>query len=101
MGRNEERRATSLPTSKLTSNTYPINEKLEELIYRTDEEIRKDIRKDISAKRNFILAALTLSALILILILGIVSVAKASNTLEQRPWPSQSNPFEKKEQAVR
>lgn len=72
------------------SNSYTINEKLEALIHLTDEEIRKE---DV-ARRSFILSVLALSSLILLLVLGIFSVAKASDKpIEPRIW--QNNPFEK------
>ena len=88
MGQTERRRATTLPISKLTSNSYLINEKLEEIIQKTDEAIRRDV----SAKRAYILSLATLVLLILIVIFGIVSVAHAE--LTPKIWPSQQSPFE-------
>lgn len=85
---SEERGAMSPPTSKLTSNSYLINERLEEIIQKTDEAIRRDV----SAKRAYILSLATLVLLILIVIFGIVSVAHAE--LTPKIWPSQQSPFE-------
>lgn len=76
---------------RLSTNLCTINEKLEELIQKTDEAIRRDV----SAKRTFVLSLSVVVLLILIVIFGIVSVAHA-DPIKQRTWKSQESPYLKR-----